>query len=309
MDLPRFDAMYKPLSENMRRKIRGNAFSLYGLLDDIPELAEERFYIWITSIRDYDLYIVSDIWNNWHVFNQLSLLVPVEKIIVIDPGDTNRVFPFNNYRLLFTKEKARAFTRFKNIRYYKRELTGSIIDYTGLNSILNFAISAFIPNDIRPIQFAIPEDKISRITASEKEKLFTNNIVDEQVNQKLQDGHFIPLGKQVYSFSSETDYYNDIKKSKFGITSKRSGWDCLRHYEFAANGAVLCFKNLNDKPGLNAPHGLNESNCIVYNDFDDLMEKINSTDSAKYELLLANNYKWIYDHTTVKLAQYILDDK
>jgi len=37
---------------------------------------------------------------------------------------------------------------------------------------------------------------------------------------------------------------------------KRGGWDCLRHYEIAAAGAVPCVRQLEGKPSSCAPHGL-----------------------------------------------------
>jgi hypothetical protein len=36
---------------------------------------------------------------------------------------------------------------------------------------------------------------------------------------------------ETYRFTREEDYYNDYRRSFFGFTWKKSGWDCLRHYE------------------------------------------------------------------------------
>jgi hypothetical protein len=80
-----------------------------------------------------------------------------------------------------------------------------------------------------------------------------------------------------YAFQHEKEYYYDLRISKFGITTKRGGWDCLRHYEIAANNAIVCFRNLNEKHDSCAPHGLKVGyNCIDYSNYAELMQKINS---------------------------------
>jgi hypothetical protein len=109
-----------------------------------------------------------------------------------------------------------------------------------------------------------------------------------------------------YAFDSETEYYADLQASKFGITTKRAGWDCLRHYEIAANGCVPCFRDLDKKPSTCAPHGLNETNCIIYSDYEDLMTKINSIDEDQYRQLQAHSLQWIRENTTIKMAKHIL---
>ena len=47
-----------------------------------------------------------------------------------------------------------------------------------------------------------------------------------------------------YAFEDEHAYYEDLRRARYGITVKRAGWDCLRHYELAANGCVPCFRAL-----------------------------------------------------------------
>ena len=79
-----------------------------------------------------------------------------------------------------------------------------------------------------------------------------------------------------YAFSTEDDYRQNLSESRFGITTKRGGWECLRHYEIAASAAIPCFKDLTSKPESCAPHGLVDGvNCISYNTTQDLMERIN----------------------------------
>ena len=67
----------------------------------------------------------------------------------------------------------------------------------------------------------------------------------------------------------------DLARSRFAITTRRGGWDCLRHYEIAAAGAVPCFRQLEAKPARCAPHGLRPgSNCLSYHDWPDLRRQV-----------------------------------
>jgi hypothetical protein len=131
--------------------------------------------------------------------------------------------------------------------------------------------------------------------------LFTNHIVDEKVA--------VRVGGQAKKtvFDKEKDYYKDIQTSKFGITTKRAGWDCLRHYEIAANGAVLCFKDLSKKSPSCAPHDLiDDENCISYSNYDDLKNRINSLTNDKYLSLQLASLKWIKNNSTVSRVRNLI---
>lgn len=309
LDLPRFDCMYKPLADQMRSKIRGNAFTLYGLLDDDPDMVNERFFIWHKNISDFDFYIIADIWNSWETYLKLSRSVTPEKIIIVDPSDKFRFYPFNNYKANNTLIILQYFFfNKKSTKYFKRELSSSIKERTGLFFLPKFIQKWLLPKKVYTISFSIPSDKIKVVELSKKIKEFTSNNVDIELQNDFPELKLIPLGIESYLFTNEEQYYLDIQKSKFGITTKRSGWDCLRHYEYAANGAVLCFKYLKSKPVDCAPHGLNHSNCIFYSTPNDLKQQITNLTVEEYNNLLFNSYKWISDNTTVKIAQRFIHD-
>lgn len=79
-----------------------------------------------------------------------------------------------------------------------------------------------------PIQFSIPESKIV-----------------SQIPEKTRDFAFIiPGDKSTYIYNTESDYYKGYQDSYFAITTKKGGWDCLRHYEILANGCIPYFPNL-----------------------------------------------------------------
>lgn len=89
-----------------------------------------------------------------------------------------------------------------------------------------------ISSNIYPITFSIPEGKIVE-KISEKTKIIST---------------LIPGNNSTYIFNNETDYYNEYKNSIFALTTKKGGWDCLRHYEILANGCIPYFPYIETCP-------------------------------------------------------------
>jgi len=79
---------------------------------------------------------------------------------------------------------------------------------------------------IIPISFSFPKEKIQ--TPLEKTQVFS------QVRPTW----------GVYIHENEQDYYNDYRRSLFGITHKKGGWDCLRHYEILGSRSIPVFTDL-----------------------------------------------------------------
>ena len=82
-----------------------------------------------------------------------------------------------------------------------------------------------------PISFAIPTSKIQPLKQKTKEI-----------------AHILPGDNSTYIFNNEQDYYNDYSMSRYGVTVKRSGWDCMRHYEILANNCVPLFFDIDKCP-------------------------------------------------------------
>ncbi len=301
--------MYMPLSSNMRDKLRGNGFTLYGLLPDIPELVEARFF-WENEINSYDYIIIAGFARQWHQVMKLSPVVHPNKLILLDGEDYSACFPFIAMKRRLLKDYPLSFlTPVWKYKCFKRELIGGGDSYGLLAKLLPPALrkNIPIPENLIPISFSIPQEKITLIDSSKKEKDFPVYIVDSEVSENIQDSFFGSLGAEQYSFTKEEDYYNDLKKSRYGITTKRAGWDCLRHYELAANGCVLCFRDLHLKPETCAPHGLNETNCISYSSWADLKSKAEAVAEEQYTKLQKNTYKWINEQTTLMRAKQFLE--
>ena len=304
VDLPRYDCMYAPIRQGVLNKIRGHGFSLYGLLEDMPKLEEERFFIWQKNIATFDLYIIADIWNNWRMLDQLLEHVEPQRILILDGDDTNRVFPWNNWRTSWSSILGKKKLLKNCLGYAKREIPAQWREAIGpsIQLLPNRMYRSLLPDNLLPISFGIPASKISYVTARQKTQRFTTHIVDEDIRKAFRQHQ----NTGSYVFSNEQDYYADIQKSMYGITTKRGGWDCLRHYEFAANGAVLCFKELDEKPVLSAPHGLNATNSICYKNFEDLDAKLQAITEVEYEKFLLNSYRWIEQYTTKAVANRVM---
>ena len=86
--------------------------------------------------------------------------------------------------------------------------------------------------NVWPIQFAIPEE---RIATAARPKVKLQAFID-------------PRDTRTYIHTTESSYYGDYAESLFGITKKKAGWDCLRHYEIMANACVPWFLGLEACP-------------------------------------------------------------
>jgi hypothetical protein len=98
--------------------------------------------------------------------------------------------------------------------YFKRELVNEPSTY------------------IRPISFAIPKDLI----------------VDTVPEKELSYATIIPGDMSTYIYDNEHDYFVGYQKSYLGVTFKKGGWDCLRHYEILMNGCIPYFIDLANCP-------------------------------------------------------------
>ncbi len=306
VDIPRYDGMYKPLTPGIKAKLRGNGFTIYGLLEESPELAEKRFF-WRKDLEQYDLIIIAHLREQWQLVWELAGKVEPEKIVIIDGYDTPAFFPYVSLGWRLKSCPWTYFTPLSQSKYFKRELISEGACYS-LDRFLPRPLRQWIPlpKNAYPISFSLPQEKIWRGDNAEKMKDFPTHIVDKEVASKVQQSFFSATGSDKYIFTSETEYYQDLRKSRFGITTKRAGWDCLRHYELAANGCVLCFKDLDFKPPTCAPQGLDESNCIIYHNYDELKAKIAALSDNDYKRLQKASYQWIENNTTLVRAQEFL---
>ena len=124
--------------------------------------------------------------------------------------------------------------------------------------------------NILPINFAIP-----------KKKILKN--IDTNPNNLL--APLIPGKLKTYIYHDEKSYYEMYRKSIFGITYKKAGWDCLRHYEILMNGCIPLFFNIKDCPKLTMTTIPKEQLLNIYNDFEKVLRLFNPLETYKKKFL------------------------
>jgi hypothetical protein len=145
---------------------------------------------------------------------------------------------------------------------------------------------------IFPISFGIPKEKLLN-ELKQKEKVLA---------------HIIPGDISTYIYDNENDYYNDYAISYFGKTTKKAGWDCLRHYEIIANGCIPYFPDLLECPKktmTSFPKNIVlETNCF----FDKISKNENACDEKLLREYCEQLLVFAREHlTTEKIAEYLIN--
>lgn len=297
IDYPQKKILYKPFK---RIDTYGRGFTLYNLLDNI-EVDRNNIEVKL-KYNIFDLVIFGSIQRQNAIFLRYNKYLNKDKTLIFDGEDTPALFSYHGY---YWRKFSYWFLPRPNKRfiYFKREWTPETKFYRYYKLIPKAFLKLLPePKNLRTISFSIPEDKIVK-SLPVKTKLFPKHIVDPEVAAKVEGS------VTKYAFENEADYYSDLQSSKFGITTKRSGWDCMRHYEIAANGAVICFKDLDKKPVTCAPQGLVPGvNCISYKNYDDLMNQISKISDEKYTALQAASLNWIKNNTTINTASKLIEN-
>lgn len=300
VDIPKAEFVYNSYPESLRRTLYGRGFSLYGDLQD--ETVDRTRIEDRLRAGEFDILIFADLNRTSTELIRYTSLAKHALVVLVDGADSSELYPqpsllrADPLKILAALRIAGAGDRW---RYFKREWSSSPRRLrTRLTAWLN-------PSTIstHPIAFSIPESKVrdaTALSAIPKRKEFPSHIVDVEVAAHL--------GAQTkYAFENEAAYYDDLASSRFGITTKRAGWDCMRHYEIAANGAVPCFRDLHLKESTCAPHGLNETNTISYTDVRDLIAKTTRLSDDAYATLRMGAMQWARDNTTRRRAEQFLN--
>jgi hypothetical protein len=139
--------------------------------------------------------------------------------------------------------------------------------------------------NVQPIYFAIQAEKVSK-SVGVKSRLVANIVAGE---------------KHTYIYTDEHEYYADYAQSYYGITKKKAGWDCLRHYEIMANGCVPLFMDLHNCP----------KTTLVNLPKKELQRMLAQQQAGYFDTAL-EACEWCRHFcqenlTTVQLAKYVLD--
>jgi hypothetical protein len=297
VDYPKHDLMYCNCPLEFAKRIHGKGFTLYRLLEDI---SVDRTQIGPKLQAGYfDLVVISNIWMGFGTLVDWWPELLATKTVILDGCDSPQLYPYSGKWL---KERRRWFLprAHQHFLYFKREWTPATLRSRYYNLVPE-KLAAWLPTpvNLRPIPFSIPPEKIVAAPL-EKKKKFAQHLVDPEAAARFG-------GSTQGVFATEADYFHDLQTSMFAVTTKRSGWDCLRHYEIAANGCVPCFRDLDHKPATCAPHDLNRDNCIIYHSVDDLERQIAGLSPAAYQVLQQNALNWARRNSSVAAARRFLE--
>ena len=291
VDFPKREKLYRSYPADRRGALYGRGFSIYAELEDLRVDREGVFER--AAGGGFDLVVVGAIWRDWHWWLDVERSVPSSvRRAVVDGADVSWMYP---YGPTWWRSPRGWFLRRAHRRaaYFKREWTRTTgwLRWYGL-----------FPGSVRlhPIAISYPEDKVLAAPPN-KEKEFTAHVVDPEVASRL-DG-----ARTGYAFTDERDYVADLRRSRFGVTTRKAGWDAMRHYEIAANGCLPCFRHLERKPPRCAPHGLEPGvNCLSYSDATDLLRQTGDLAPDRYAELRAGALNWARANTTVRRAEEFL---
>ena len=174
----------------------GKGFTLYNLLSNYQQIDRTDIENKI-KINYFDFIIFGSI-DKVQLFFDIAINSK-SKIIFVDGNDS----PFINEQITD-----------KGV-YFKRELISDNV------------------NNVYPINFAIPKEKIAH----------TINPKPLNILAPL-----IPGKYSTYIYENEQDYYQSYRNSVFALTYKKMGWDSLRHYEILMNGCIPLFLNIDKCP-------------------------------------------------------------
>ena len=205
----------------------------------------------------------------------LANRVPVDRKCVHSRDEVLNNLRSNYYDFRLTRGcRYRFFQERKALRYaemglyYKRELLPQF------------------RNIFRPISFAIPDELI----------------VEKVPENKTRRLAFIVPGKlETYIYKDEESYYKGYQEAIFGVTCKKCGWDCLRHYEILANGCIPYFPDIADLP----PDTMTFFPKVLVR-YGNMLYETKASDEECLELnrrLLEHTRKFL---TTRFLAEYLL---
>ena len=274
IDVPRKDILYRN-SATPKKALYGHGFTMWCTLED-PEIDRTNM-IERAVDGEFDTIVFPSIWRTTEAFEQLRdhgvLSRPEVKVVFVDGEDHPRL-----YRDAIGLGP-----------YHKRELRRRLT----------------VPRGVQGIGFAIPKSKL-RTEPLEKTRTFATHA---QCIEAYKLPEVRAECRESYAFDEESDYYDDIATSQYAFTMKKCGWECMRHYEIAANHTVPCFHRLDAKPRNCAPHGLVDmKNVVAFRTARELQTKLaRIRDDGLYPTLQANAFAWACEHTCDRMARRLLD--
>lgn len=130
-----------------------------------------------------------------------------------------------------------------------------------------------------------------------------NETEDDIIIKEFEIAPLIPGKKETYIYDDTIEYYKMYRKSKFGITTKKGGWDCLRHYEIIANKCIPYFSDIDKCPEKTM---FNFPKTLIYEVNQKYDKNILSDD--EYKKYLDQIFDYAKNNMTCRsVAQYLLN--
>jgi hypothetical protein len=291
VDVPRKECLYvggRRCRVAPELGVRGGGFTLYGLLQE-PAGGLDRSQIWRRLEAGwFDAVLVGNVWRQWGQLLQWRELLAGQPLLLLDGDDDERLYPSSGtrYRQFGPLSGLRRLLAAPGCHYFKRELTDRSRPW-GRRLQLH------------PLAFAVPEAAIVAAVPAKTQR-FPAHVVDGELQALIG-------GSRGYAFTDEAAYRADLGAARFGITVRRAGWDCLRHYEIAASGTVVCFRDLDRRPPRCAPHGLVDGlNALGYRDGAGLLRRLDALAPAEERRLQEAALAWVQRQTTRRRAAEVL---
>mgnify|MGYP003131207214 CR=1 FL=1 len=275
VDYPRKKVMYHDWSETKKGELHGRGFTLYKY--PIQDLTNEEREL---NRFDVVLYGVSNAYGEF------------ERKEINDLANGN-VWHLDGHDLYghaprMIQHKGERIIGCQKVPSFKRELVEDHL------------------NNVFPTGFGIPEYQIREIDFTIKDQLFQKTAPDAALFREVTD---LGGSRSHHKFTEEENYYSDLSRSWFGLTCKKGGWDCLRHYEIIAAGTLLLFRDYHEKPLSCSPQ---ELPCYSYSTSQELEKLVNTLvvdnrPTKKYINMLDKQRVWLYNNgTTIARAKNIL---
>lgn len=192
----------------------------------------EREYLKFFDKWDYQLIQSGDLLHDCAIFRDCSFLIHSNSSLC--------------WMMSFLSRRENKQRFIPRTGFYKEQYLGIISDYRydtlitlsplTHDNVLNLNINIqnnTTENHPIPLSYCIPDECI----IPTKEFLM--------LDKKYTVAPLIPGNTTTYIYETEDEYYNMYKSSVFAHTSKKGGWDCLRHYEILANGCIPVFNDEN----------------------------------------------------------------
>ena len=191
------------------REIWGKGFTMYGLLDK-----EEYTYGSSDDVNTYDAVVIPI----HHTMNKQDAYLKNLLDFFIEAGyEKNQLIVIDGWDQEYINQDLAGLCT-----YYKREMKDHHEEHA------------------YPISFAMPKEKIRQLDDSKRNAAFAPLI---PVNQSID-----PSYMSTYIYDTEESYYDMYQTAYFSYTSKKGGWDTLRHYEIIANGSIPFFVDIENCP-------------------------------------------------------------